>query len=373
MIDTEALLKSNFTLPDPDEVDDQAQPETESDGPAFEPMTMADLLAMPPKEWLIENVIGAGDMVMLYGGSGSGKTHVAIDLIFSALAGQRWAMRFDVARPLNVCYAAGEGISGLQSRFAAVSDFYSGCGCDWANFTFFRNVPQMFEGSYTTNMRKFIAEWKARQGAGKAPQLDILIIDTLHAAAVGSDENSARDSGVILSMAKRAVTELGCAVVLIHHTGKNGNNERGSSALRGAMDTMLLIERFENGTKAKLTCTKLKDGAEWKPQTLDLVEHLDSVRVWWDEPNEGGAAKGKEDEHRETMLAFMQGQPGKKMTAKVLAEVAGIGQTHANKILAAMVKAELCNSELMDTQKPNSNRNPLAYFVPASEIEKQGL
>ena len=140
------------------------------------------------------------------------------------------------------------------------------------------------------------------------------------------------------------------------------------------MDCMIEIRRIsDTGTKAVMSCAKLKDGEGWKDQTFDLTAMGESVRVWWDEPNEGGAAKGKEDEHRETMLAFMQGQPGKKMTAKVLAEVAGIGQTHANKILAAMVKAELCNSELMDTQKPNSNRNPLAYFVPASEIEKQGL
>ena len=98
---------------------------------------------------------------------------------------------------------------------------------------------------------------------------------------------------------------------------------------------------------------------------MDLVpvQDVDSVRVWWDEPSETTQAKGKEDAYKKAMVDFMQLNPGKKFTAKILAEVAGIGQNNAIRILNRAKSEGLCVSELMDTSKANSNRNPLAYFA----------
>lgn len=315
--------------------------------PAFEPMSMADLLSMPPKEWLIENVVGAKNLVMLYGGSGSGKTHIAIDMIFAAMQGGMFARRFPVARRLNVAYAAGEGVSGLRDRFEAVRDFYSANDplgdCD-RFFTFFSTVPQLYVDQHTEfkeTMLNFITEWKARQSAGQCEALDILFIDTLHTASVGSDENSAKDIGVVMSMAKKAVRELGCSVVLIHHTGKNGNKERGSSAMRGDMDAMILVERIgETGTKAKMICGKLKDGKEWDTQTFDLVEHLNSVRVWWDEPiSDDGTDKRKSETAGE--ILGMLGSAEGELTAKRIAEAMAATPQAVNRVLNRLAKDEL--------------------------------
>jgi hypothetical protein len=337
-------------------------------GPAFNPMTMAGLLAMPPKEWLIDQLFGSGDLVMVYGAPGCGKSFWTIDMIFAACLGEKFARRFDVLRPLNVAYTAGEGISGLPSRFQAAAEHW-GMIDEISNFTFFATTPQLYESediAYTTSITAFIKEWKVRQEAGQAQPLDILVIDTLHSATAGADENSAKDMGIVLNLAKKATQELGCAVVLVHHTNKGGTAERGSSSLRGAMDCMIEIRRIsENntGTKAVMHCAKLKDGEAWKDQTFDLFTMLDSVRVDWDEPSDGTQSKGREAEQRKVMLNFMTSQPGKKFTAKMLAEVAGIGQNNAIRILSKAVSEGQCVSELMDTTKQNSNRNPLAYFA----------
>ena len=346
-------------------------------GPKFKPMSMAELLARPQKVWLIDSVVGAGDLVMVYGASGCGKTHVVIDLIFSACMGSPFARRFPVARRLNVAYAAGEGLSGLAQRFAAVMDFYSYHDplFDYSNFTFFETVPQLYAGEdaiYSERITDFIAEWKDRQAKGEAQPLDILVIDTLHTATAGADENSAKDMGIVLNLAKRATKELGCAVILVHHTGKNGETERGSSALRGAMDTMIHIAKLsDNGTKAKMTCAKSKDSEAWQSQTFDLTEHLDSVRVWWDEPSDGSEAAGKQKEDVEAIVSLLSsGKPGARYTAKAIAEGIGLSPTSTQVfklIKKAMAENEAIKSGLKFPDKDSHSTNPTMYWYSPSD------
>lgn len=330
----------------------------------FERLSMDDLEAMPPKEWIIENIVGPGDLVMIYGAPGCGKTFVIIDMIFAACLGQQFAMRFGVARRLNVAYCAGEGNSGLPQRFKAAREFYGAKEETFPNFSYFKTPPQLYaedgDEAHAASVMDFVREWKWCQ----AQPLDILIIDTFHSATAGADENSAKDMGKVLHAAKYAATELGCAVILVHHTNKNGSAERGSSTIRGAMDCMIEIRRnSDTSSKAAMYCAKLKDGEQWKAQTFDLVAKGDSVRVWWDKPSEEEQDKGKDAEDKRTMLSFMQARPGTKLAAKTLAEVAGVAQVKAGRILSKMVNAGDCKSELMFPERKSSNRNPLAYFV----------
>lgn len=342
-------------------------------GTKFTPYTMHDLLLRPQKVWLIEGIVGAGDKIMVYGASGTGKSHWVIDLIFSACMGVPFARRFPVARRLNVAYAAGEGVSGLAQRFAAVMDHYSyhDPSFDYPNFTFFDVVPQLYAGEdaiHSERITDFITEWKARQDAGQCEQLDILVIDTLHTATAGADENSAKDMGVVLQLVQRATKELGCAVILVHHTGKNGESERGSSALRGAMDTMIHIAKSsDNSTRAVMRCAKSKDSEAWKEQTFDLTAHLDSVRVWWDEPSDGATAKGQKAEDKTAILAEMERYAGTRFTSKRLAEAIAKSDNYARNLLAEIEKAGECKRELSDPSKGPSPRNPWVYFVDAPQ------
>ena len=283
-----------------------AQPEPEpKPAQRFQPLSLCDLLSMPPKEWLIEQLIGAGDIGMIYGAPGSAKTFATVDLLFAACLGRQFAGRFDVARPLNVAYCAGEGVSGLPARFAAAAEHY---GVDeLPTFTFFAVTPSLFCESQATlqaeSIQQFIIEWQERQADGQAQPLDILVIDTLHSATAGADENSAKDMGTVLSLCKLATKLLGCAVVLVHHSNKAGTGERGSSAMRGAMDTM--IECRAVAGKFAMSCEKLKDGEKWKDQTFDLVAMGESVRVWWDEPSDATEGDKRKSETAREILELL--------------------------------------------------------------------
>lgn len=341
--------------------------------PVFTPYSFDELLAMPPKEMLIDQVMGRGDIGMFYGMPGCNKTFTVVDLIICACLGKQWATRFDVARPLNVAYCAGEGISGLPARFAAAAQHH---GAErLPTFTFFKTIPQFFAGSDDditgVTIKQFVTEWKTRQAAGQANALDILVIDTLHTATTAADENSAKDMGKVLHLCRWASIELGCAVVLVHHTNKTGSAERGSSALRGAMDFMIEIKRIspENSTstKAVMSCAKLKDGEQWKEQTLDLTEMGDSVRVWWDEPSDSNRPSGQKAEDKAALKAEMERYCDKRFTIKSLSEVIAKSDNYTRNLISELEKSGECKRELNDPNKSSSPRNPWVYYVESVE------
>jgi hypothetical protein len=243
--------------------------------------TLPAFLRRPRKQWTVDKVFGAGDFVLLYGESGHGKTHAALDLAFSCATGRTFADVFTVTRPLTVAYCTGEGIGGLADRLRAVSNYYS---TEDVPLYVFTDIPQLFTPTQPNGAVAFLAAWQEMAQDGLVPaQLDVLVLDTLHNATAGADENSAKDAGLVQASMRKLRDTLGCTNVLVHHAGKNGANERGSSAIRASADTVLRATKV--GNSYTLACEKLKDGEAWQAQAFSLVcppGMPDGVRVSWD-------------------------------------------------------------------------------------------
>jgi hypothetical protein len=107
----------------------------------------------------------------------------------------------------------------------------------------------------------------------------LVVVDTLARCMLGVDENSARDVGLVvdgLDLIRRSAD--GATVLAVHHSGKDGSQgARGSSALRGAVDTEL--ELTASGARLVLKVSKQKDGAEARPLQLDRVSVGDSCAL----------------------------------------------------------------------------------------------
>ena len=336
--------------------------------PVFKSMSMAELLLdRPSKTWLIDSVFGQHDTVIVCGPSGVGKTFVVIDLILAACTGSQWAKKFAVTRPLNVAYCAGEGIDGLAGRFKAATDHHKLPGDSLPNFYFFPKVPQLYEDKSKESMSHFVEEWKAHN---QSMPLDLLVIDTMHAATVGADENASKDMGKILQMVDYAKKELGCGVLLVHHTNKAGLVERGSGSLRGAVDTLIMVKKVgSNSTSGKgvMECEKLRDKATWSPHTFSLIPTGNSIYVHWDEPTEQRRVTDKQNQDRESLLKMMQDNPGTLFTVKQLGEKTGITGNAIYALLNSMVEKGECQTELTNPAKGTSSRNQSLYFVSDRE------
>ncbi len=336
--------------------------------PSFTPLSFHDLLQLPPKEWLLNQVFGKGDIGAIYGPPGCGKTFVVIDMIMSVCTANPWAARFDVLKPLNVAYCAGEGFGGLPSRFQAAASHYG--VNNLSNFTFFKSTPQLYNETddHSKSILQFCMEWQKRQQAGEAELLDLLIIDTLHTASEGADENSSKEMGLILKACKQAIEMLGCAIILVHHTTKSGETERGSSSLRGAMDFMLRISRQdkEHDSNASLICSKLKDGEQWQPQGFHLAkkELADNVHVKWNDPSSSEEiCKPSKNSDKSKILSIMRQNPNVGFTATTIGEAIGHGRQYANQLLSELVESATCSRNLKDPGKDKSSNNPWIFNV----------
>ena len=279
--------------------------------------TVGSFLERPPKQWLVYNVLGVQDFCLLYGESGHGKTHGGLDFAYSCATGRTFADTFAVSRPLTVAYATGEGLGGLADRLRAVSAYY---GAVDVPLYLFADIPQLFTYTDTNGARQFARAWQAMAEAGTVPaQLDVLILDTLHNATAGSDENSAKDAAIIQRTMRELRDTLGCAIVLIHHANKSGTSERGSSALRASCDTVLRAQKV--GHAYTLACEKLKDAETWPALSFDLVavNGCTSVRVFWQGQAQGLAQTGRNKLEAQVM-AHLDSQAGRRYTADEVAQ-----------------------------------------------------
>lgn len=207
----------------------------------------SELATLPPVRWLVENEIPELGFAVVYGQPEVGKTFHAIS----------YAERIAQRRP--VVYCMGEGRSGYTHRHEAWLKHNK----QKAGKLYF--VDKAFPLADLTQLEVFIEDVKEFK-----PQL--IVFDTL-ARYFNGDENSAKDMGLFISACDRIRSELQTAVLVVHHASKSSGGtggERGSSALRGAADSM--IEVVDEDSRIKIVCSKLKDSKHFDPYYLQRIE-----------------------------------------------------------------------------------------------------
>jgi hypothetical protein len=204
-----------------------------------------DLANLPEIAWLIPGEIPDRGLTVVYGPSGVGKSFFVLD----------YALR--VAQTQDVLYVAAEGESGFKMRVAAWNKHFH---MDVGNLHFYLNVAALLDETerklFTDQIVDFVK-----------PKL--IILDTVAHCMLPGDENSARDMGLFLRAAKTLQKVYDCAVLLVHHTNKEGNVERGSGALRGASDSMIKLSGDDD--LITVECSKSKDSKPFDTRYIKLL------------------------------------------------------------------------------------------------------
>lgn len=211
--------------------------------------------------WLVKHVIPASSIGMLYGGSGTFKSFIAVDAGLHVAHGLPWLGRR--TQQGSVLYIAAEGGTGLWPRVAA---WHRSRRLQWAD-TPLHVIPAALD--LTSDAWRVV---EAAQAKGVTPAL--VIVDTLSQTYTG-EENSANEVAAYFRELGTRFRELwGCAVLILHHTGHNATERpRGSSAMRANLDFMLGVHRDEKEMLATLSCAKQKDGEPFDDTTFSVGVH----------------------------------------------------------------------------------------------------
>lgn len=225
-------------------------------------LTAEQVKAIPAAPYRLRGLLPATGLASLYGESGSGKSFLAMDLVFAIAVGfSEW---FGMAiKPAPVVYIALEGRSGVSKRIKAWEKHYDRSLTNEVRF-----LLSDFTLLDDRGVAALAAEIVAKVGTGS-----VVVVDTLNQSAPGADENSSVDMGRIRGNAERLGQLVQGLVLLVHHSGKDRTKGmRGHSSLHAAMDAVLEVSATKAGRS--WTIAKAKDDEGGAYYDFELVSYV---------------------------------------------------------------------------------------------------
>ncbi len=214
-----------------------------------------------PPQWLLEGYLVKDSLATLIGNTGIGKSFVAIDIGLSVSTGTEWhGCKVEQG---GVLYLCGEGKNGIKARIRAWLKHHNVSSP--GNFFGVSQSPAvMLDETFVDDLITQIQNAEQFMGS-----VGMVIIDTLNTNWGGGDENAVSDMTKFTDACRRIRDTTGACVLIVHHTAKGNNRDgRGSSSLKGAMDTQLLLSEDKGVTELRVQ--KQKDHYAEPPFTLEL-------------------------------------------------------------------------------------------------------
>jgi AAA domain len=211
----------------------------------------------PAKAWLIKNVIALKETSAWIAPPGAMKSALLCELAFAIASKTDWH-GYKSKGTGAVVYFALERADLVKRRMQA----YLARAGDETNPPPIAVIPATVDLMDQATVKDVVASIRAVEDA-TGEKVVFVIFDTFAKliAAGGGDEDKARDQGRVFVNVQRIKDEIGCAVGLVGHTGKNEERgSRGSNAILGDVDVMVTIS--VSGEIRTVTITKANDVAE---------------------------------------------------------------------------------------------------------------
>ena len=223
---------------------EQTQNTSELPGYPWEQVADEDVTSM---SYLIKGVINKGDIVFMFGDSGTMKSFVATDMAFHVATGQKWQNHR--VKQTGVLVVIAEGQAGYKKRVKAVIKKYAA-----------KDVPIWIlpEPVALDKDADVLNVWIKMAEDALGCEIGLILMDTFSLMLGDGDESNNSDVSAALNGLRKAAVDR--AVLLIHHTGHGDKGrERGAYQIRGNADVRILVQRDEDGKGRVITISNLKN------------------------------------------------------------------------------------------------------------------
>lgn len=187
--------------------------------------------------WLVEDIFPMGEISLIFGDSGSGKSFGTFDVAMAVARGLKWNGKN--TEPGLVVYVAAEAGKGFGKRKQAYSIEHQLKADETFPFYLCTKRPDFFASD--ADLIALVSEIEAVKKM-YPHKLVLIVLDTLSALAPGMNENASQDVSMVRRRLVTLQEKFGVAVILVHHKPKNSATPRGHSSLTADFETTIEFE-----------------------------------------------------------------------------------------------------------------------------------
>jgi hypothetical protein len=218
----------------------------------------------PPIDWIVDGLISAGSVNVFFGEAGCGKTWALLDLAVCMANGAPW-LGMATKQGAVLIIDEESGRRRLSRRMNAILQGHD-AGPDTPVMAVSLAAFDLGNKEDYVHLYNLIINTGAR----------LVIIDALADIMPGRDENAVKDTAPIFLSLRKIAEETQAAIIVIHHANKTGGY-RGSSAIKGAIDLLLSVEKKNDSNNMTFKTDKARDTTAG---AFAATMNFDSDKFW---------------------------------------------------------------------------------------------
>lgn len=227
----------------------------------FELLDVDDMATLPDPEWLVEDMVPATAMTLIFGASDNFKSFLSLDLALSVATGRKWHGR--EVKQGAVIYLASEGAIGVGKQRVR----------GWLSHYSVRGKPPFYllRQEVLLNDPAALKKLMSTIDANLGGKLALIVCDVLSGTRKGSEVDDEAAAAHVRAL-QTLVRTYGTSVMGVTHTGwGDPDRARGHTHTWGSYDTRLKVEGDKENLKTTLTVNRHKDADAGAPMTFNLL------------------------------------------------------------------------------------------------------